>query len=494
MSKDIDRAFLSSITYGLGGLGDIDCICAVISVFLIRRGYHGEINVISRENDSGRATIECWCYDDDNGKLQNVAITVWHSKGWYNVCRGICDKKRPNEAETVEFSPYLHSDDDYPELLDFLDSVFPEPADADMEYDYFSKLFLGRIGSDENEACAQAKNEVWAEIREYIGDGKRRSNIAKWIDHRPPIYSDTYKKMTARGEFVEVSSGGKREKSIRIATSEEREAYEARHMEAAKRAGYAIKGREILKNQDDVERIIFCALLDLMEDARNFIYFAHVIFTLLMWRGYDDVFLNIIPCVRHISLEVPTTILSEGLETCIEISDDASCVLKVTVNKQKLDGRRIEPDAVYKQSVNSKYDPSFKGNTYDGLYDFLSEKFPRMDKCYSNDLRMPAYLNVAGLQSCFSSQHANVELDPIRFYPRSLTKEIYKLEKANNGQVICRICHKPIETFSDCSADHIVPYSKGGKTTLSNMQLAHKSCNSKKRDKIKSDDDENWIV
>jgi hypothetical protein len=258
-------------------------------------------------------------------------------------------------------------------------------------------------------------------------------------------------------------------------------------------AGYAINGYEILKNQDDVERIIFCALLDLMVDAHNLLYFANVIFALLMWRGYDDAIIEIRPCARHIELDVPTTILSEGLETCIKIlgGDD---VFEVKVNKQSLDGTRIKPDAVYKQPINPKYRPSFKGNTYDGLYDFLSEKFPRFGTCYPSAPGMPSHLNVAGLQSCFSSQHANVELDPIRFYPRSLTKEIYKLEKANNGQVICRICHKPIETFSDCSADHIVPYSKGGKTTLSNMQLAHKSCNSKKRDKIKSDDDENWIV
>lgn len=259
-------------------------------------------------------------------------------------------------------------------------------------------------------------------------------------------------------------------------------------------AGYAIKGREILKNQDDVERIIFSALLDLMESTHKILYFANVIFALLMWRGYDDVYTMIMPCARRISLEVPTTILSEGLETLITISDDAPCVLKVTVNKQKLDGRRIEPDAVYQQPINRKYVPPFKGNTYDGLYDFLSEKFPRLDTCYPNVPCMPAHLNVSDLQSCFSSQHADVELDPVRFYPRNLTKEIYKLEKANNGQVLCRICNKPIETFSDCSADHIVPHSKGGKTTLSNMQLAHKSCNSKKRDKIKSDDDENWIV
>lgn len=431
MSKDIDRAFLHSITYGLGCWGDIDCICSVISVFLLRRGYYCEINVISRDNESDRATIESWRFDDDDSGLQKRAITVWHSKGNYNVCRGICDKKRPNEEETVEFC----SSGDYYELLDFLDSVFPEPADADMEYDYFSKLFLGRI--------------VSAGMKQYEAENDERQSV--------PDY---------------VASGAAKGKK-KLTTAERCDKY--------------------LTNQDDVEKIIFCALLDLMDDALNLLYFANVIFAFLMWRGYDDVYLNINPCVRHISLEVPTTILSEGLETLIIISGDD--VLKVSVNKQKLDGRRIEPHAVYEQPINHKYALPFKGNTYDGLYDFLSEKFPRQNTSYpSVHCIMPAHLNVADLQSCLSSRHADVELDPIRFYPRSLTKEIYKLEKANNGQVICRICHKPIETFSDCSADHIVPYSKGGKTTLSNMQLAHKSCNSKKRDKIKNDDDENWIM
>lgn len=487
MSKDIDRAFLSSITHGLGAFGDIDCICAVISVFLLRRGYYCEINVISRSNDSGHATIESWSFREDCPEKR--AITVWHCKGSYDVCCGISDKKRPNEEETVEFSSYSSS---YSELLDFLDSVFPEPADQD-ENDYFSKLFSGRIGSAESEACAQAENEVWAEIREYIGDGKRKSCLMKWLGHRPPIFEATFQRMKARGEFTAVASGGKREKSIRLATDEERAAFAERHGEAAKRAGYAIKGREILKNQDDVEKIIFCALLDLMDDALDLLYFANVIFAFLMWRGYHDAFLRISPCDRLISLGVPTTIASEGLETLIIISGDD--VLKVSVNKQKLDGTRIKPNAVYEQPINNIFALPFKGNTYDGLYDFLSEKFPRQNTSYpSVHCIMPAHLNVADLQLCLSSQHADVELDPIRFYPRSLTKEIYKLEKANSGQVICRICNKPIESFSDCSADHIVPYSKGGKTTLSNMQLAHKSCNSKKRDKIKSDDDENWIV
>lgn len=130
MSKDVDRAFLSSITYGLGGLGDIDCICAVISVFLLRRGYYCEINVISRENDSGHATIEI---------PLEYAITVWHCRGCYAVCRGISAKSWPRtgkaETHAAEFTP----SSGYIELFDFLDREFP--GEKNEGEDYFSELF-----------------------------------------------------------------------------------------------------------------------------------------------------------------------------------------------------------------------------------------------------------------------------------------------------------------------------------------------------------------
>lgn len=41
----------------------------------------------------------------------------------------------------------------------------------------------------------------------------------------------------------------------------------------------------------------------------------------------------------------------------------------------------------------------------------------------------------------------------------------------------CAICGLPITREEDCTVDHIVPRSKGGKTTMSNCQLAHKLCN-----------------
>ena len=46
----------------------------------------------------------------------------------------------------------------------------------------------------------------------------------------------------------------------------------------------------------------------------------------------------------------------------------------------------------------------------------------------------------------------------------------------------CAICGKMIESVDDLTVDHIVPISKGGKRTIENCQLAHKSCNCSKSD------------
>jgi 5-methylcytosine-specific restriction endonuclease McrA len=38
--------------------------------------------------------------------------------------------------------------------------------------------------------------------------------------------------------------------------------------------------------------------------------------------------------------------------------------------------------------------------------------------------------------------------------------------------------------FDDSTVDHILPYSKGGKTVPENGQLAHRSCNASKNAQI----------
>jgi 5-methylcytosine-specific restriction endonuclease McrA len=55
---------------------------------------------------------------------------------------------------------------------------------------------------------------------------------------------------------------------------------------------------------------------------------------------------------------------------------------------------------------------------------------------------------------------------------------------------VCRLCDQPIfawfkhpHSFS-LSVDHIVPLARGGSDALSNKQLAHLGCNSRKRDSL----------
>ena len=45
---------------------------------------------------------------------------------------------------------------------------------------------------------------------------------------------------------------------------------------------------------------------------------------------------------------------------------------------------------------------------------------------------------------------------------------------------ICAKCGREIETLKRATLDHVVPKSMGGRTRLSNLQLMHPSCNSRK--------------
>ena len=57
----------------------------------------------------------------------------------------------------------------------------------------------------------------------------------------------------------------------------------------------------------------------------------------------------------------------------------------------------------------------------------------------------------------------------------------------NHGQLRCEICKEIIPSVGDCHFDHIFPYSKGGKSILSNCQILCVDCNLKKNDKDLND-------
>lgn len=61
-----------------------------------------------------------------------------------------------------------------------------------------------------------------------------------------------------------------------------------------------------------------------------------------------------------------------------------------------------------------------------------------------------------------------------RFFSFDIRKRLY------DDDPTCAICKNPIHLFDDCTVDYVQPYSRGGKTVLSNAQLAHRSCNARK--------------
>jgi 5-methylcytosine-specific restriction endonuclease McrA len=72
----------------------------------------------------------------------------------------------------------------------------------------------------------------------------------------------------------------------------------------------------------------------------------------------------------------------------------------------------------------------------------------------------------------------SIKLDTCRFFEESLRKEFWA-KYAHE----CPICKKEIKNYDDAALDHKIPWAKGGRTERSNAQLAHKKCNSIKRDK-----------
>jgi CRISPR/Cas system Type II protein with McrA/HNH and RuvC-like nuclease domain len=57
----------------------------------------------------------------------------------------------------------------------------------------------------------------------------------------------------------------------------------------------------------------------------------------------------------------------------------------------------------------------------------------------------------------------------------------FRLHRAQNG--LCALCGDDLK-LAEATFDHIIPKSKHGPSTIDNLQLAHRSCNNKKGDKI----------
>lgn len=61
-----------------------------------------------------------------------------------------------------------------------------------------------------------------------------------------------------------------------------------------------------------------------------------------------------------------------------------------------------------------------------------------------------------------------------RFFDFEFRKDLY------DNSPMCQLCKNQIHSLDDSTVDHVIPYSKGGKTVAGNGQLAHRGCNARK--------------
>jgi len=49
---------------------------------------------------------------------------------------------------------------------------------------------------------------------------------------------------------------------------------------------------------------------------------------------------------------------------------------------------------------------------------------------------------------------------------------------------ICYVCNRKIDTYEECSVEHIIPLCKGGSNRSDNLTLSHKKCNEERGERI----------
>lgn len=65
-----------------------------------------------------------------------------------------------------------------------------------------------------------------------------------------------------------------------------------------------------------------------------------------------------------------------------------------------------------------------------------------------------------------------------RTFPEEVKKTLF------HKGYICNYCKNEILNIEDAEVDHVVPFSLGGNTDISNAQLLHRHCNREKNNSI----------
>ena len=114
----------------------------------------------------------------------------------------------------------------------------------------------------------------------------------------------------------------------------------------------------------------------------------------------------------------------------------------------------------YKSKINQRRKANQKILLFKAKWNYQTKNFEFIEKLPNN-----LYLELNFEYWCYYSEFNKMKI------------RVHEFLKQRDGQD-CQICkHHKQENFS---IDHKLPVSRGGKNYLSNLQLAHVSCNTKK--------------
>lgn len=125
------------------------------------------------------------------------------------------------------------------------------------------------------------------------------------------------------------------------------------------------------------------------------------------------------------------------------------------------DGRPLEP-------VRRK---AFKAMLKDSARQTYPETIPRVLK----DASCRVFGHVCPV---FFMAEPLTETKHRRSHSRSIGREVMLKVVRRDGQ-LCQKCHQPVPD-NEVEFDHLIPFSKGGRSTVENLRLVHRECNRKR--------------
>ncbi|MEZ5538276.1 MAG: HNH endonuclease signature motif containing protein [Thiolinea sp.] len=104
--------------------------------------------------------------------------------------------------------------------------------------------------------------------------------------------------------------------------------------------------------------------------------------------------------------------------------------------------------------------------------EYLSQFDPKEVMCEIYGHSCPVFIN----------QYVATETKESRKQGRYLPRHIM-LKVVRRDNQVCQVCHKHVPD-NEIEFDHIIPYSKGGPTTVENIRLLCRTCNRKKSNSL----------